>query len=337
MKRSQIDIIKCALIATVIFTLILISVYVYRFHHGLSHNHNDFADFGSYLGSITGLLAFIGVLYTIKDSQINRQIDNERSTFYNLLRLYQHQVDINKYTDHQVETTGIEAFKAYAHEARSLFHAYVIYHFIKDGEEFPSELTQIGKLDEQVFQEIYTKFGVHSTTELNALLRNRDPQYYYDTIYEIKDIIMTSKLHDMYRIITASICNRICTEKRYQQLYTFIRNIGDYLYGQYGQYLGQYHRNIYYLLDSIQNFKYPNDYSKIFRAQLSSDELTVILFNSMSSQSTLKTISLLKKFDIFNNIIALDLPISGYDTEKDIVMQTISSLFHEFITDSTNK
>lgn len=93
MKRPQIDIIKYALIATAIFTLILILVYVYRFHHGLSYNHNDFADFGSYLGSITGLLAFIGVLYTIKDSQINRQIDNERSTFYNLLGLYQHQVD----------------------------------------------------------------------------------------------------------------------------------------------------------------------------------------------------------------------------------------------------
>ena len=80
-----------------------------------------------------------------------------------------------------------------------------------------------------------------------------------------------------------------------------------------------------------------DSYSKIFRAQLSSDELTVILFNSMSSQSTLKTISLLKKFDIFNNIIALELPISGYDTEKEIVMQTINSLFHEFIADSTNK
>ena len=105
MKRPQIDIIKYALIATAIFTLILILVYVYRFHHGLSYNHNDFADFGSYLGSITGLLAFIGVLYTIKDSQINRQIDNERSTFYNLLGLYQHQVDTNKYTEHQIEKT----------------------------------------------------------------------------------------------------------------------------------------------------------------------------------------------------------------------------------------
>lgn len=52
MKRPQIDIIKYALIATAIFTLILILVYVYRFHHGLSYNHNDFADFGSYLGSI---------------------------------------------------------------------------------------------------------------------------------------------------------------------------------------------------------------------------------------------------------------------------------------------
>ena len=51
MKRPQIDIIKYALIATAIFTLILILVYVYRFHHGLSYNHNDFADFGSYLGS----------------------------------------------------------------------------------------------------------------------------------------------------------------------------------------------------------------------------------------------------------------------------------------------
>ena len=172
---------------------------------------------------------------------------------------------------------------------------------------------------------------------LNVLLKSRDPKYYYDTIYEIKGIIMSSKIHEMYRIIVASICNRICIEKRYQQLYKFIRNVGDYLYGQYGQYLGQYHRNIYYLLDSIQNFKYPNDYSKIFRAQLSSDELTVILFNSMSSQSTLKTISLLKKFDIFNNIIALELPISGYDTEKEIVIQTINSLFHEFIADSTNK
>ena len=68
---------------------------------------------------------------------------------------------------------------------------------------------------------------------------------------------MSSKIHEMYRIIVASICNRICIEKRYQQLYKFIRNVGDYLYGQYGQYLGQYHRNIYYLLDSIQNFKYP--------------------------------------------------------------------------------
>ena len=46
MKRPQIDIIKYALIATAIFTLILILVYVYRFHHGLSYNHNDFADFG---------------------------------------------------------------------------------------------------------------------------------------------------------------------------------------------------------------------------------------------------------------------------------------------------
>lgn len=336
MKKQKIDIIKCALIITLIITVILIAVYIYRFHNGLSYNHSDFADFGSYLSSITGLLAFIGVLYTVKDAQSNRQMDNERATFYNLLGLYQHQVDTIKYVEGNTVKNGIEAFKAYADSACFLFYAYVIYHFIKDERKFPIELKIETGLDEQVFQDICLGFKVNSIRELRKII-TREKKYCYETIYKIMDIIDLSSHQEIYRIVSTAICNSMLQEKQYYQIYKFIRNVGEYLYGKHGQYLGQYYRNIYYMLNSLNDFEYKNDYSKIFRAQLSSDELTILLFNSISPQSTKRTISLLKTFDIFNNITAYALPMFGYELEKGKALQIIDSFFQEFVIDNENR
>lgn len=339
MKTQKVDILKYALIITIIFTILLIAVYFYRFHNGLSQEHSDFADFGSYLGSITGLLAFIGVLYTIRDSQMSRQTDNERSRFYKLLGLYQHQVDTIQYMhkDNKIPKSGIEAFKAYANESLSLFYAYIIYNFIKDGSEIPIELQTVGKMDERVFSEICARFQVNNRTNLRSIFVQDRGLDCYKKIYKIKDTIAISPHSDMYSVFTSSICNKMLEEKKYNQIYGFIRNTGDYLYGRHGQYLGQYHRNIYYLLNSLISFKYENDYYKIFRAQLSLDELIVLLFNSMSSQSTKKTIHLLKKFDIFNNIITYKLPIFGYTADEEEASQIMNSLFNEFITDNKNR
>lgn len=336
MKSQKNDYIKYALIGTIIATFILVVVYIYRFHNGLSHDHHDFADFGSYLGSITGLLAFIGVLYTIRDSQVNRQIDSERSTFYKLLELYQRQVETIQYTNDQPKKKGIEAFETYANEAQLLFCAYVIYNFIKDGEKLPSEL-MCG--EQSPFNDICMQFSVHSIKDLREKILNEEKNsaFYYNMIDAINLSLRESLFYEHYRFVITSICERKIKEEKYNQLYNFIRDTGDYLYGQHGQYLGQYYRNIYYLLNSLIDSKYINDYSKIFRAQLSSDELTILLFNSISSQSTKHTIHLLKTFDIFNNIIAYRLPIFGYATEEKKVKQIMNSLFQEFMVDPKNK
>lgn len=82
--------------------------------------------------------------------------------------------------------------------------------------------------------------------------------------------------------------------------------------------------------------KYLKNYSKIFRAQLSSNELTILLFNLMSIQPTKDRIRLLKTFDIFNNVIAYELLFWGYNIEEKRVVQIINSLFQEFIVDTKN-
>ncbi len=82
--------------------------------------------------------------------------------------------------------------------------------------------------------------------------------------------------------------------------------------------------------------KYLKNYSKIFRAQLSSNELTILLFNLMSIQPTKDRIHLLKTFDIFNNVIAYELLFWGYNIEEKRVVQIINSLFQEFIVDTKN-
>ena len=44
-------------------------------------------DFGSILGAITGLIAFIGVLYTSKQNKQQFLNSEERSTFFEMLKI----------------------------------------------------------------------------------------------------------------------------------------------------------------------------------------------------------------------------------------------------------
>lgn len=339
MKTHKIDYFKWAFIITIILTVVLIIVYVVQFHGTLSSIHSDFADFGSYLGSITGLLAFAGVLYTIRESQKSDQIDNERTTFYNLLGLYQRQVDTIKYINDNTEKIGIEAFKEYANEARCLFYAHIMYYHIKSGKELPKEI--IPDVNEKHFWEICRKYQVSSFSELRAIFiyhLEEGPLASLQFVYDIKDIIKSTDFNTSYHLAVTSICNRmIFDDKQYHQIYEIIRHTGDYLYGQYGRYLGQYYRNIYYLLNSLVDFKFKNDYSKIFRAQLSLDELTILLFNSMNYRSTRKTIFLLKEFDIFNNIDPDQLALFGYTVEEEKKSEIINLLFQEFRNDPENR
>lgn len=78
-------------------------------------------------------------------------------------------------------------------------------------------------------------------------------------------------------------------------------------FAPYKNQLGTYFRNAYYILEMASEFNSPKNYSKIFRAQLSKDELTLLFFNSFSSLSTPKTRELYLSADLFNNLELKDI------------------------------
>lgn len=68
--------------------IIMCVLYFCVFNNGISQNSDDWSNFGCYMGSVTGLLAFAGVLYSIQLSNKIHTEDSERDTFFKLLDLH---------------------------------------------------------------------------------------------------------------------------------------------------------------------------------------------------------------------------------------------------------
>jgi len=102
-------------------------------------------------------------------------------------------------------------------------------------------------------------------------------------------------------------------------MYLAMKIAGSIMNIEYGQVLGQYFKNMYYLLTIIKQFNYnendKNYYFKLFRAQLSRSEIIICLFNSLSYISTIKYVMLLDDNKILNDMFFTDLYFTNYGKE----------------------
>lgn len=65
MKRKKNFIsIGCVLWSVAVLAIVMLLVYFFQFGGNLSNDHRRWGEFGSYFASVTGLLAFLGVIYT---------------------------------------------------------------------------------------------------------------------------------------------------------------------------------------------------------------------------------------------------------------------------------
>ena len=142
---------------------------------------------------------------------------------------------------------------------------------------------------------------------------------------------------DTYKnAITFSIEGNLTIEQ-YQQVllyttkeeqYKAVRRAMDLVYESNKSGLGAYLRTIYYLLNLIRSFDERETLVKIFRAQLSREELVLLLFNAVSSKSNRDVIHLMVDNDMFNNLNLEDLYFVSGST-KDEKIKNIFSLFDE--------
>jgi hypothetical protein len=312
--------------AVLVVSVIMLGFYFYKFNSGFSANNEDWGGFGSYFASITGLLAFAGVLYTawqseqrankadlkaketeekFKEESIRRE---ERDLFFKLLDLYQRQVDLGFSKD---GISGVEVFKEYGIKANTYLKWYIALNGLKNKKHNPEEIFYTTMKDEweQVPEnEIYKKFEHFIASILKEHHLGRYANH-YGMLSNFPDTLMKS----------------MSIEDKFQAM----RYVADLIYEEYGHLLGQYYRTIFYLLHLTSGFKEKTEYYKIFRSQLSRYELLLLLYNVVSSQSTKEVKSLYKECDLFNNIIADD--VLGYVNWNKKEEHTVSDFIDQLL------
>lgn len=265
-------------------------------------------DFGSILSAVTGLIAFVGLLFTLRQSK-QQFINNEnRSIFFDLLNIF-----ISCRDSLQVQKVEWKYNE-------------------KTNRWDVSQLNELC-LPEQSYQQIYTELCRLFYYEIKKDI----PKYFHqnDFLKRVVDskIMMDNQLvvavNNIYKEyhwvehkgfceikpVDPSIYDNICfnainiywEENNFKPIAEACMRTANICFSKYNNELGTYFRNTYYILDMVSEFDSPKKYSNIFRAQLSKFELAILFFNSFSQFSTPRTRQLYLNADLFNNLECKDI------------------------------
>ncbi|WP_321479716.1 hypothetical protein [uncultured Bacteroides sp.] len=100
-------VIRKAIILTIAVCGVMLLLFFVIFHGELSREINDWGSFGCYFSSVTGLLAFLGVLYTA--GQAEKRADESREYFRKQLCHAAHRDWFNKFLDTIEELSSLHS------------------------------------------------------------------------------------------------------------------------------------------------------------------------------------------------------------------------------------
>jgi len=313
------------------------------FQNGLSPNTADWGYFGSYLASITGILAFIGVLWSLTKSQEHyskseqREIENiNRSYVFQLIDLYTKNFNSIIFLKNDTQTQGAEAFKDYTEEANKYYFSYIIsFHFMKKWEEFKDFDAIKNYLYNDLKDTEYTYISLLKDAMLKPL-GLADSAFFSDeeVFSSIRKCLIEQKtipILDISKYRYDNLAKKLINndEITKEDIIKGVSLVANHIYRDYGHILGHYFRNMYYNMRNIKSVdNTQNEYYKLFRAQISRYEIALGLFNSVSNKSSKEMINLLIYFGIFDELYFDDLVFfkeKNTEYNKDLLRAILNS------------
>lgn len=301
--------------------------YLLEFHSGFSNNHTTWGEFGSYFGGVTGplisIMAFIGLLKSISLTKKQFEIQSQESTFFNLLNLHDRKVDKVS----SAFPTKDDSFKYLCEMYFEKYDSVCINEALKAIVDTPHALPEY-TYQNYVANLIGVREGSNTEEIKKYLIEfvNR-----FETKLEVNNNIQM-KIHymvDKRNAVLVETGRYLIKQMSVSERVLLLSKAYDRFYDEYGHISGSYIRNVYYVLLHSKNCFKGLQYAKVFRAQLSRYEISLIYLNMLSSYCQPDFLSLIKDFDILNGLYLNDLyhnPSEDmYKEELDFVFSKITN------------
>ena len=313
---------KHILLAFTIFVAIvsvgMIVVYWFKFGGSLSDYPDEWGNFGDYLGSITGLLAFAGVLFSLSLSEKRAEAAEkeakkreERDIFYKLMDMHQKALQsINLVTDDFKTLDTNTSLKMLVIYINNLIYDYMILDAVKkcDESRFNYYLNN-GRSDtlknaiQHSCKSLFGKqndygFDIRSKdkNEINQEIANRisDPSFYK------KYHISALKNPNPYELFELEVSNL--------DFANALKLAGNFISENYGTITGRYFENMLYLLRACEGFG--QNYFDLYKAQLSRNELILLICYAASDEADDFLLDKLKEYNMLDEFYYKDLYIT---------------------------
>lgn len=363
-KKEKINGIRIISFFILGFSIVMVMAYGIFIGWKPSHYAEDWGNFGSYFASITGLLAFFGVLYTAslsekradeekirrkKAEEYTKIIEGqnkeewnkreERDLFFKLLELHQAKLNLIVYLDDDNRKTicsGVEAIETYVCIVNIFLNNYSLDSVInkKDVDDLLNcSIHSPSFYDQNIYHRGHEYINDSSslyTKEMWNCVKDKIKKALVIPNFYVNEKIRIN--NDTYKYFPG-VYEYFKIEINEADLYAAMKYIGDVMAIKYGQIFGQYFRTMYYVLKTCNEFKYNKEYyMRLYRAQLSRSEIVLCLLNALSEKSSPKLVKLLNDNNILDDLYYKDLvPIKYYKRYSGKELQLVKALFDLYL------
>ena len=313
--------------------------------NGWSDDPMEWGAFGSYMGAITGLLAFVGVLASIRNAnkkaekaeknteelRKETQVRDERDLFFKLMESHYSTINSvifsNKGKD---DINGVYAFKEY----RSLLIIYLnLLVLFQPYKQYESVDEWIKSIDQNnLFKEFFDKWQEttgESSPELKKKRKELEEKYsdvremYLSTwgaflnikfilacAYELKTLMF------YYRQLNLSdpICLNFMRNDNFGQYTKEVQKeiyiqVARCLENEHGSFLSYHFNNVCYITRTISKFKHDPEqyYMTYWKSKLSSTESLLFFYYLLYSEGNNDVLDIVCTYKLLDNIIPSDL------------------------------
>lgn len=296
---------------TIILILVIIVILAFYFIQtkGKFADKTDWGEFGSLLGAISGLIAFVGVLFTLRQNKQQFLNSEDRAVFFELLRIfisYRDSLQVKRidwvYDDEQCKWK-ITPYNEFCTPEKTYRQIYVeLYHtfYLEIRRGIPENFSKEEFVRKIIPKEMSKEQWILIYSQLNVAINNIYSEHEFGIH---KGMVNIYPVHiNTYDYLCLNAIKIYFEQNNFKPIAEACAKAADHCFAPYKNQLGTYFRNAYYILEMTSEFTSPLKYSNIFRAQLSKYELVLLFFNSFSSLSTIETRRLYLNADLFNNL-----------------------------------